>query len=350
MSDLLLRDFSPRPKLVTPVTIVEKPRFPLFDAHNHLGPEFGGDWISKPIAQLIEAMDRVRMTRLVDLDGGWGEDILDAHLAHFVEPYPDRFTVYGGIDWSRWPEEGNRFGEASARRLEAQVRRGAKGLKVWKVLGLRVRDEKGLRVPVDDPRLDPVFETAADLNIPVMIHIADPAAFFDPLEPHNEQYETVQQVPDWHFYGPEFPPFMQVMDEYVARFARHPRTTFVGAHVASFPENLAWVGDVLDGHPNVYIDFSARINELGRQPYTAREFFIRYQDRILFGADSPPGSSAYSAYFRFLETRDEHFDYSPDGTPWLGRWRIYGIFLPDDVLEKVYHGNADRVLPQGGAR
>jgi predicted TIM-barrel fold metal-dependent hydrolase len=340
MSELLLRDFAPRPKLVTKETAITRPRFPIFDAHNHLGPEFGGNWIARPLGELIEAMDRLRITRLVDLDGGWGEAILDAHLAHFKEPHPDRFMIFGGVDWSRWAEEGDHFGEASARRLETQVRRGAQGLKIWKPFGLRVRDHRGARVAVDDPRLDPIWETAASLDIPVMIHVADPIAFFDPLDRFNEQYLTLQQVPDWHFFGPEFPPFIQLMDELVSLFTRHPRTTFVGAHVASYPENLAWVGSVLDAHPNVYIDFSARSNELGRQPYSARDFFIQYQDRILFGSDSPPGSDYYRFYFRFLETRDEYFSYGGG----LGLWQIYGIYLPDEVLEKVYFRNGERVM------
>jgi predicted TIM-barrel fold metal-dependent hydrolase len=340
MSDLLLRDFEPRPRLVSRETVVTHPRYPVFDAHNHLGPEFGGNWIARPVDELIAAMDRLGISRLVDLDGGWGEAIFDAHLAHFKEPYPDRFLVFGGIEWPSWAEEGDRFGEASARRLEAEVRRGAEGLKVWKVLGLRVRDHRGARAPVDDPRLDPVFETAAELHIPVLIHIADPIAFFDPADRFNEQVEVLEQVPDWHFYGPEYPPFQQLMDEFVARFERHPRATFVAAHVASYPENLGWVGSMLDAHPNVYVDISARINELGRQPYTAREFFIRYQDRILFGSDCPPGSDSYPLYYRFLETWDEYFDYGGG----LGRWRIYGVSLPDEVLDKLYRRNAERVI------
>ncbi len=345
MEDLLLRDFAPRPKLVTRETTVARPRFPIFDAHNHLGPEFGGNWIARPAGELIEVMDRLDISRLVDLDGGWGEAVFDAHLEHFKAPHPERFLVFGGIEWSKWPEEGDRFGEASARRLEAQVRRGAEGLKVWKVLGLRVRDHNGARVPVDDPRLDPVFEAAAELAIPVLIHIADPIAFFDPADRFNEQVEVLRQVPEWHFFGPEFPPFQQVMEEFVARFERHPRTTFVAAHVASYPENLGWVAAMLDAHPNVFIDFSARLNELGRQPYAARDFFIRYQDRIVFGADCPPGADCYPPYFRFLETLDEYFDYGGG----LGRWRIYGIGLPDDVLDKIYRRNAERVILRSAA-
>jgi len=203
---LALRDYDPRPRLVTPTTTVSSPRYPAVDAHNHLGPEFGGNWIARPLAELIDVMDRCNIRCLVDLDGGWGEDVLASHLDHFKAPYPDRFLVFGGVDWSRWREEGNRFGEQAARRLREQVRRGAQGLKIWKPLGLHVRDERGERVAVDDPRLDPIWACAADLRLPVTIHIADPVAFFDPLDRHNEQYETLEGHPDWHFHGPGFHP------------------------------------------------------------------------------------------------------------------------------------------------
>lgn len=341
---LLLSDFAPRSKLVVRTTAVARPRCAAIDAHNHLGPEFGGNWIARPVEELVAVLDRCDIRQLVDLDGGWGEAVLDQHLAYCNERYPDRFLVFGGIDWSKWPEEENRFPDAAARRLEAQVRRGAQGLKVWKPLGLHVRDEKGLRVAVDDPRLDPIWARAAELDIPVLIHTADPVAFFDPIDRFNEQYEILQRHPEWAYPAGEFPPFAQLMDELDSLLGRHPRTTFVAAHVASFPENLGWVGATLDAHPNFNIDIAARISELGRQPYTARDFFIRYQDRILFGTDVPPDPGYYAIYFRFLESRDEYFEYGTEEIPWLGRWRIYGLDLPADVLEKVYRRNAERVI------
>ncbi len=341
---LLLHDFAPRSQLVVGSTAVTRPRFPAIDAHNHLGPEFGGNWIARPVEELVAVLDSCDIRQLVDLDGGWGEAILDAHLAYCKERYPERFRVFGGINWTKWAEEGNRFGEAAARRLEAQVRRGAEGLKVWKLLGLHVRDERGLRAPVDDPRLDPVWACAGELGIPVLIHTADPVAFFDPIDRFNEQYEILQNHPEWAYPASEFPPFAQLMEELSSLLSRHPRTTFIAAHVASYPENLGWVGAALDAHANLYVDIAARINELGRQPYAARDFFIRYQDRILFGADVPADASYYGIYFRFLESRDDYFPYGPEDVPWLGRWRIYGLGLPDEVLEKVYWRNAQRAI------
>lgn len=341
---LLLREYAPRQKLVTRSTAVPRPRFTAIDAHNHLGAEFGGSWIDRPVEQLVQVLDRSGIGQLVDLDGGWGEEVLDRHLAHCKEPYPERFAVFGGVDWSRWPEEGDRFGELAARRLEAQVRRGAQGLKIWKPLGIHVRDHRNARVPVDDPRLDPIWARAGELDIPVTIHIADPAAFFDPLDRHNEQYECLSVRPDWHFYGPGMPPFEQLIDELESLLARHPQTTFIGAHVACYSENLQWVSRALDAHPNLHVDIAARINELGRQPYSARDFMIRYQDRVLFGTDCPPDPDEYAVYYRFLESRDEYFPYDLSETPSLGRWMIYGLYLPDDVLEKVYLRNAERLI------
>ncbi len=341
---LLLSDYKPRPKLVTPVTTVSQPRFPTIDAHNHLGPEFGGNWIARPLSELIDILDRCHIQRLVDLDGGWGEDILAAHLDHFKAPYPERFIIFGGVDWARWPEEGNRFPELAAKRLEAQVRRGAQGLKIWKPLGLHIKDDRGERVAIDDARLEPIWATAADLDLPVVIHIADPVAFFDPLDRFNEQYEVLQGHPDWYFYGPQFPPFQQLMDEFDSLLGRNPRTTFIGAHVGCYAENLGWVASALDRHPNFYIDIAARINEIGRQPYTARDLFLRYPDRILFGTDAPANDADYGLYFRFLETRDEYFKHCTGEGFGLGRWYIYGLYLPDEVLEKVYHRNAEHLI------
>jgi predicted TIM-barrel fold metal-dependent hydrolase len=281
---------------------------------------------------------------LIDLDGGWGEELLNAHLEKFKQPAPERFQIFGGVDWSRWPEEGNRFGERSAVRLREQVRRGAQGLKIWKVLGLRVKDQHGKLVPVDDPRLDPVWETAGELKIPVLIHVADPVAFFDPLTPQNERYEEISRHPDWAFSGPEFPPFAALIEQFEHLIARHSSTTFIGAHVGCYPENLGWVSHMLQTYPHFNIDFSARIAELGRQPYSARRLFLRFPNRILFGTDLAPNVDDYQIYYRFLESEDEYFSYDRGQIPGQGRWQIYGLYLPEDVLHQVYVLNAERIL------
>lgn len=341
--DLLLRDFHPRPRLSVPTTQVEKPRYPVIDAHNHLGL-LGINWAERPLSQLLDWLDEADVRVFVDLDGGWGEEVLHRHLDTFKAAAPDRFIHYGGVDWDRWPEYGNRFGEWAADRFRQQVARGAQGLKVWKNLGLNVRDPDGNLVAVDDPRLDPIWATAGELGVPVTIHIADPVAFFDPLDATNERWEELHAHPDWQFPSPPFPPFQSIVDALARVVLCHPETTFIGAHVGCYAENLAWVSDLLDRAPNFYVDIAARIAELGRQPYTARSFFLQHPERILFGTDLTPEPAMYRIHYRFLETDDQYFDYSLESTPPQGRWMIYGLYLPDEVLQRVYYENARRLF------
>ena len=343
--ELPLTSFRPVPKLVTRETTVLTPKFDVIDAHNHLGVQFGGGWDQRPAAELLEVLDAAHVRVLVDLDGGWGEDLLAQHIDHFKAAAPERFRMFGGVDWAAWPDHGDRFGEWAAVRLRFQAARGAQGLKIWKPLGLHVRDQHGTLVPVDDPRLDPLWATAGELALPVVIHVADPVAFFDPLDRFNERWEELRAHPDWHFPSPPFPPFSQIMAELQGLVLRHPRTTFIAAHVGCYAENLEWVGAFLERCPNLYVDIAARISELGRQPYSTRRFFLKYADRILFGSDMGPGPDDYRMYYRFLETEDEYFNYTPHREiPAQGRWHIYGLGLPDDVLQKVYFQNAARVL------
>lgn len=342
--ELFLRDYVPRPRLVVPETEVRRPRYPVFDAHDHLGEEFGGGWDHRPLEELLAVLDEAGVRVLADMDGGWGEDILQRHLQHFKEPAPERFCVFGGVDWSAWLQHGDGFGEWAAGRLRIQAGWGAEGLKIWKDLGLRVRDPQGRLVAPDDARLDPIWETAAELHLPVLIHVADPRAFFDPLDAHNERWEELQAHPDWHFPSPPFPSFESILEALARLVERHPQTTFIGAHVGCYAENLAWVGALLERCPNFYVDIAARIAELGRQPYTARRFFLRYADRILFGTDAGADLATYRLYYRFLESADEYFPYGPEDPPAQGRWRIYGLYLPEEVLQKVYWQNAERVI------
>jgi len=341
---MLLTDFKPRAQLVTQTTRVTQPRYPVIDAHNHLAEPFGGGWDQRPLSELLDVLDAAGVRAYVDLDGGWGEAILHRHLDHFKSAAPERFRIFGGVDWSQWPEHGDRFGEWAARRLRAQARRGAEGLKIWKPFGLQVCDQHGQRVAVDDPRLDPLWATAGELGLPVMIHVADPVAFFDPIDNHNERWEELGQHPDWSFPSPPYPPFLSIMHALANLIARHPRTTFIGAHVGCYAENLAWVSEVLERCPNFYVDISARLGELGRQPYTARRFFLQHADRILFGADAGPDLEAYRLYYRFLETDDEYFNYNVSEVPEQGRWYAYGLYLPDDVLKQIYFENAQRIF------
>lgn len=341
---MLLANYRPRPALTTKVTLVTQPKFPVIDAHNHLAEPFGGGWDRRPVAELLAVLDQAGVQTYIDLDGGWGEDILHAHLDHFKAAAPERFVIFGGVDWPAWAEHGDCFGEWAAARLREQAARGAEGLKIWKPFGLQVRDHHHQLVAINDPRLDALWATAAELNLPVMIHIADPVAFFWPLDETNERWEELHAHPDWHFPSPPYPSFSTLMTQFASLIKRHPQTTFIGAHVGCYAENLGWVDRLLDDCPNFYIDISARIGELGRQPYTARRFFMQYADRILFGTDAGPDLSSYQIYYRFLETDDEYFNYGVEEIPGQGRWYIYGLYLPDDVLEKVYRLNARRIL------
>jgi predicted TIM-barrel fold metal-dependent hydrolase len=337
--DLLLRDFKPRAMLKVPVHEVERAAFPAVDVHNHVNDARKDD-PPVPVADLLARMDRVNVKRIVILTGGWGE-ALQAVVDRMVKPHPERFTVFTEPDWSRVDEPG--FGEAMAAQVRDAFARGARGLKVLKALGLGVRDRTGRLLAVDDPRLDPMWVECGKLGIPVSIHTADPDAFFEPVDATNERWDELGAHPDWSFHGRDFPSKRALLDARNRVFARHPGTTFIALHVANHPEDLDDVEAVLDRYPNVVVETGARHAELGRQPRRARAFFLKYQDRILFGTDAAPGEAMYRNWFRFLETADESFDYW--NSPGQGRWTISGLDLPSDVLEKVYARNADRVVP-----
>jgi predicted TIM-barrel fold metal-dependent hydrolase len=251
-----------------------------------------------------------------------------------------RFSTIAWMDWSGVDRAD--FATVSCDRVERMVEHGARGLKFWKDLGLSVKDASGKLLCIDDERLAPIFEKAAELRIPVMFHTADPDAFFLPLDPHNEIYEELAAHPDWGFYRSAYAK-KELLEQRNRVFSRHPRTTFVGAHLAESGEDLQYLSALLDTHPNLFVDISARTSELGRQPYSARAFFLKYACRILFGTDLLPETSMYRLYYRFLETADEYFEY-PSHASRQGRWNIYGLFLPEDVLKKVYRENAFNLL------
>jgi len=211
-------------------------------------------------------------------------------------------------------------------------------------------------VPVDDRRFDPMWEACAAAQLPVFIHVADPEAFFLPVDRFNERYDELGMHPDWSFHGRDFPSFRELLAARDRLYARHPRTQFVSLHVGHNAENLAAVSESLERFPNMSVELGARIGELGRQPRNAQRFFDKYQDRILFGTDAVPlpeggkypqqvfNDELYEIYFRFLETEDEYFDYAPAPIPPQGRWRISGLGLGDAILKKIYHDNAARLL------
>jgi predicted TIM-barrel fold metal-dependent hydrolase len=331
--DLRLSDFRPRSMLVTPVHDLKRAKFPAVDYHNHLdaqGP-----------AAVLEVMDECGIERIVNITMRVGEEAV-AVIKRFHSSAPGRFATYAWMDWTglHWPD----FFSHCADRLEQMVEHGACGLKVWKDLGTSLRDSTGNLLPVDDERLAPMFEKAAELGVPVMFHTADPDAFFLPVDERNERFEELAAHPDWSFCSAHFGK-QELLQQRDRVFARHPRTTFVAAHVAERAEELSYVSGLLEMHPNVLVDIGARTAELGRQPYTAREFFLKHSDRILFGTDLIPEVGMYRLHFRFLETADEYFEY-PSHASRQGRWNIYGLFLPDDVLRRIYRENALRIMPR----
>jgi len=337
VGDVMVRGYHPEPTLVVDETPVPAARFEAVDVHCHW--ELDAD----PQAMLA-AMDARNVRAAVNLSGGWGER-LEAMLDRFHAVAPDRLIIFCNVDFDRIDEPD--FGATASRALRDAHARGARGLKIFKNLGLTIRDASGAVVPVDDPRLDPVWATCAELDMPVLIHTADPVAFFAPIDERNERWMQLQRHPDWSFHGPEFPDRTTLFAQRDRMMSRHRDTTFICAHLASRAEDLAALGDWLDRNPNAVVDISGRVAELGRRPYTARRFFMEHSSRILFGTDRFPGRPSqprYRNYYRFLETADEFFDYYDHAFPPTGEWRIYGVFLPDDVLRAVYHENADRIF------
>jgi uncharacterized protein len=336
---LLLKDFHPVPMLHVPVHQIPKAKFYVVDVHNHINDAAGIDEHMDP-KRVVEIMDATNVKTVIILTGMWGEKLQHV-IDEMVKPYPGRFIVFTQIDWSRIDEPD--FSQAMVRQLDDAVSRGARGLKVLKDLGLGARDKNGKLIAIDDPRIDPIWQECGRLGIPVSIHSGDPEAFFRPTDNTNERYEELNEHPDWSFAAPEYPKLDQLLEARNRVFARHPETRFVSLHMG-WPENLPWVARMLDEHPNVMVEFGAREAELGRQPKQTRELFLKYQDRVMFGTDNGMDEEMYRNLFRWLETADESFD--PWGYPGQGRWEIYGMALPDSVLEKIYHLNAERMFKQ----
>ncbi|WP_157248188.1 amidohydrolase family protein [Nonomuraea typhae] len=341
-----LSGYRPISQLRVPAHHVERARLPVVDAHVHLGRWLSedGDWAVKDVPALLDTMDALNVRSMVNLDGRWGGE-LAANLERYDAAHPGRFATFCHVDWSRAAEP--RFGERLAAQLRASVAEGAAGLKVWKDVGLRVRDARGVLIMLDDVRLAPLWATAGELGIPIALHTADPVAFFQPVDERNERLEQLLAHPDWVFSGPEFPPFERLMEAMEAMIAEHPATTVIGVHAGCWPENLAWVGRMLGAYPNFHIDIAARLAELGRAPRAARELITRHPGRVLFGTDEiPPDPQVYRIHFRFMETADEAFAHSLEDPPLMGRWTISGLDLPDEVLSRVYAGNARALVPR----
>jgi predicted TIM-barrel fold metal-dependent hydrolase len=359
---LALADYEPKSMLQVRETRVERARFPALDVHTHIslsvksenGIELAPErkYLGQP-AELLAVMDRKNVRAMVNLTGGFDNGLVEA-VTKYDKAFPGRFFTFTEPSYSKFLEPN--YPRLQAGAIEQAHRAGARGLKILKTLGLYLRENitSGKLVKIDDPRFDSMWDTCGQLNMPVAIHVSDPVAFFTPTDRFNERYEELNNHPDWSFYDHEFPSNAELLEARNRVFARHPKTQFIVLHVGNFSENLANVSENLDRFPNMTVDTAARVGELGRQPRTSRRFFDRYQDRILFGTDATPhgdefpqqvfNDKLYEIYFRFLETEDEYFDYAPAKVPPQGRWRIYGIDLPESILHKVYSQNAARLL------
>lgn len=359
---LALADYEPKSMLQVRQTHIERARFPALDIHTHIslsaksenGIELAPErkYLGQP-AELFAVMDRKNVRAMVNLTGGFDSGLVEA-VTKYDKAFPGRFFTFTEPSYSKFLDPN--YPRLQAEAIELAHRAGARGLKILKTLGLYLRENitSGKLVKIDDPRFDPMWDICGQLNMPVAIHVSDPIAFFTPTDRFNERYEELNNHPDWSFYDHEFPSNAELLEARNRVLARHPKTQFIVLHVGNFSENLANVSENLDRFPNMTVDTAARVGELGRQPRTSRRFFDRYQDRILFGTDATPhgeefpqqvfNDKLYEIYFRFFETDDEYFDYAPAKLPPQGRWRIYGIDLPESILHKVYNQNAARLL------
>ena len=353
LTELRLRDFVPHPALHLAESLVPRSATPAVDAHNHLGRwhayQATGRWDDnlwrvKDVPALVALMDETNVAAIVNLDGSW-DDELETNLDRYDRAYPGRFASYCRIDWQGlvgkpgWPD-------LVARSIAKSAAQGAAGVKLWKDIGLRLRDEHGELVFLDDPRLDAMWAAIDEAGLPIAVHTADPAAFFLPLDRHNERIEELAAHPDWQFMHPQFPPLQRLLDSLENVVSANPGVTFVGAHVGCYAEDLDWVDRMLTAYPNFHVDIAARIAELGRQPRRAKRLIEAHPDRVLLGTDvSPPTAEDYAIYFRFLQTADEHFSYSTTEPPGSGRWRISALDLSPELAAKVAGGNARRVIP-----
>ncbi|SNT26979.1 Predicted metal-dependent hydrolase, TIM-barrel fold [Ekhidna lutea] len=336
-------EYNPISTLVVPENPVKRAKFPFVDIHSH-------QWnlTKERIASLVEEMDELNMGAMVNLSGrGFNREAGDIgsqeYLAGMVRRVegeaPNRIIVFTNVSFKNIGEDG--WTEQAVRELEEDVAAGARGLKIYKSLGLRYEDTEGKRVAIDDPRIDPVWAKCGELGIPVLIHAADPKPFWDDMNADNERWLELKLRPG-RKRGPNDPaPFEQIIAEQHNIFKKHPNTTFVNAHMGWMANDLDKAGEHLEMYPNVYFGIGAVIAEFGRQPRRAKAFFEKYQDRLLFGKDAYNPEEFYT-YFRVLETEDEYFPYYKK---YHAFWRMYGLGLSDEVLKKIYYKNACKIIP-----
>ncbi|SFI25163.1 Predicted metal-dependent hydrolase, TIM-barrel fold [Planctomicrobium piriforme] len=351
---LYLDEFRPTASLKGDEHLLTRAKFPCVNVHSH-----PGKLTPRELDEMVRVMDESNIAVSVSLDGGFnGAKFID-HFYTLTQLHPNRFVVFQRIDYvgdglrddpKTWDVHRPGYGVRMADKLTEAVKQGACGMKVWKDLGLYMKDLDGNLIAVDDPRFDPVWARAGELGIPILWHCGDPPAFFQPTNEKNERWEELYRHPEWSFHGEGFPTHAELMAARNRVIARHPETTFICAHMGELAEDLGTLGKLLDKYPNMNVEIAARVSELGRQPYSARKFFMKYPDRILFGTDGVPPMSELVPHFRFLETWDEYFAYEDNPFPPQGLWNIYGLGLPDDVLRKVYNENASRLIPTVGEK
>ncbi|MFP8490170.1 amidohydrolase family protein [Gracilimonas sp. Q87] len=331
---MTFEEYQPESTLVVPGEKVTSAKYPFIDIHSHL-------WrmASMDLSQTVQEMDSLNMKVLVNLSGRSGET-LKAMVDAAEKQAPGRFVVFANIDFDGMDEPD--WTKRAVSQLQEDYDNGARGVKIFKNLGLTVLDSKGDRIKTDDPRIDPVWAKAGELGIPVLIHTGEPAEFWEPIDNTNERWLEMKNFPDRHRGdSTRYPSWEVVMQEQWNVFRKHPETTFINAHFGWMANDLARLGEHLDEFPNVYTETAAIIAELGRQPRYAKEFFIKYQDRLLFGKDTYRPHE-YHTYFRVLESDDEYFDYFRRRHAF---WKMYGLDLPNEVLEKVYYKNALKIIP-----
>lgn len=348
--DILLSDFEPQSTLKVERKKIVKAKYPVIDINLHLSSSFQTEEDRKVLSpeNLIRAMDSVGVKMVFNSDVG-GE--LDEILSRYARKYPDRFKNLWPTGFPPGINTDERLASLPIK-LENAVKKGVIGEgELWKNLGLKSKDVSGKVIPVDDPRIDPLWAKAEELGVPVLWHMGDPAPMFQPVDRFNERYIELRRYSEWSYYGPQFPSRETILKGRENVLRKHPQTIFIGCHMGWNSDDLSYAAYLLDTYPNYYLDLSTTLSELGRQPYTARKFFIKYQDRILFGTDggslfNVKGWSVekfYQAYFEFLETENEYIDYPMQGAINQGSWKIYGINLPDSVLQKIYYKNAERI-------
>jgi len=339
-------------QLIVPRTNLMRASLPVVDVHTHFFVK--GKHDTDQLRQYVSMMDRNNIAVCVSLDATLLKR-LDEHCNFLWTEYRDRFVVFGNIDFqgtgqtdrpSTWSCNQPDFVRNTIESIRAAHEAGKiSGLKFFKDFGLRYRNADGSLIAIDDPRWDPIWTVCGELGLPVILHTADPGAFFEPVTSSNERYFELQVHPDWSFANPEFPKRSELHAARNRMMGKHLKTTFIAAHFGNDAEDLNELSGWLDKYPNLFIEFASRINELGRQPYTARRFIEKYQDRILFGTDGPWPEARLRLYWRFLESWDEYFEYSEKQPPPQGNWHIYGLGLDKGILEKIYSRNAARIIP-----